>query len=78
LPDNTGIFYVPGAMPDWARDVLAWNPLLQAIDWFRSGFFAAYRPHWLDRRYLVILATLALLGGLGLQRGCRRKLSVPL
>jgi capsular polysaccharide transport system permease protein len=35
----SGIFYVPGMMPDWARDTLAWNPLLHAIDWFRAGFF---------------------------------------
>ncbi len=45
----SGIFYVPGMMPDWARDALAWNPLLHAIDWFRAGFFASYQPHWLDR-----------------------------
>jgi capsular polysaccharide transport system permease protein len=74
----SGIFYVPGMMPDWARDILAWNPLLHAIDWFRAGFFASYQPHWLDRSYLVILAVLFLLGGLGLERALRRKLSVPL
>jgi capsular polysaccharide transport system permease protein len=74
----SGIFYVPGMMPDWARDTLAWNPLLHAIDWFRAGFFANYQPHWLDRSYLVILAILALLVGFGLQRGLRRRLSAPL
>ncbi len=74
----SGIFYVPAMMPDWARDVLAWNPLLHAIDWFRAGFFASYQPHWLDRSYLVGLAILSLLGGLGLERGLRRKLCVPL
>jgi ABC-type polysaccharide/polyol phosphate export permease/Tfp pilus assembly protein PilF len=74
----SGIFYVPAMMPEWARHVLAWNPLLHAVDWFRAGFFASYQPHWLDRPYLVILATVALLGGLSLQRCCRRRLSVPL
>lgn len=74
----SGIFYVPGMMPDWARDTLAWNPLLHAIDWFRAGFFASYQPHWLDRSYLVILAVLSLLGGLALERGLRRRLSVAL
>ena len=75
---NTGIFYVPGMMPDWARESLAWNPLLHAIDWFRAGFFASYQPHWLDRSYLVILAILALLGGFTVERAFRRKLSAPL
>ncbi len=74
----SGIFFVPGMMPDWARDSLAWNPLLHAIDWFRAGFFASYQPHWLDRSYLVILAILSLLGGFSLERALRRKLSVPL
>ena len=75
--DNTGIFYVPGMMPDWARDILAWNPLLHAIDWVRAGFFDTYQPHWLDRSYLMIAAILALLAGLSLERGLRRRLGEP-
>jgi ABC-type polysaccharide/polyol phosphate export permease/Flp pilus assembly protein TadD len=74
----SGIFYVPAMMPDWARDALAWNPVMQAVDWFRAGFFASYRPHWLDRPYLVAIAILALLCGLALERGLRRRLKAPL
>ncbi len=73
----SGIFYVPGMMPDWAREILTWNPLLQAIDWFRAGFFASYQPHWLDRPYVAIAAALALLLGLSFERGLRRRLSAP-
>ena len=73
----SGIFYVPGMMPGWARDILAWNPLLHAIDWFRAGFFADYQPHWLDRRYLFLAALLALLAGFGLERAVRHRLSEP-
>jgi capsular polysaccharide transport system permease protein len=73
----SGIFYVPGMMPDWARDLLAWNPLLQAIDWFRAGFFAGYDPHWLDRGYLALAALLAVLTGLALERGLRRRMAEP-
>ena len=74
----SGIFYVPGMMPDWIRDTLAWNPVLQAVDWFRAGFFADYAPHWLDRSYLAALAGLILLVGLALERGLRRQLYEPL
>jgi len=74
----SGIFYVPGMMPDRMREILTWNPVLQAIDWFRSGFFANYQPHWLDCRYAVIAAALALLVGVGAERGLRRGLSEPL
>jgi capsular polysaccharide transport system permease protein len=74
----SGIFYVPGMMPDWARDALVWNPLVHAIDWFRAGFYAAYQPHWLDRSYLVMLAILLLLAGLAVERGLRPRLCEPL
>ena len=74
----SGIFYVPGMMPEWIRDVLAWNPVLQAVDWFRSSFFREYEPHWLDRSYLLIFAVVTLLAGLGLERGLQRRLYEPL
>lgn len=74
----SGIFYVPGMMPDWARDVLSWNPLLHAIDWLRASFFSAYQPHWLDRRYLAICAILALVAGLCAERALRRRVREPL
>ncbi len=74
----SGIFYVPGMMPDWIRDLLAWNPVLHAVDWFRASFFADYVPHWLDRCYLVAVAGTVLLVGLALERGLRRRLYEPL
>jgi capsular polysaccharide transport system permease protein len=74
----SGIFYVPGMMPDWIRDILAWNPILHAVDWFRSSFFPEYEPHWLDRSYLAIVAVLSVAAGLCLERGLRRRLYEPL
>jgi capsular polysaccharide transport system permease protein len=74
----SGIFYVPGMMPEWIRDILAWNPLLHAVDWFRSSFFREYEPHWLDRSYLVMAAVVTLLAGLSLERGLQRRLYEPL
>jgi len=74
----SGIFYVPGVMPDWIRDILAWNPVLHAVDWFRSSFFPEYEPHWLDRSYLAIIAALSVAAGLCLERGLRRHLYEPL
>jgi len=74
----SGIFYVPGMMPDWIRDILAWNPVLHAVDWFRSSFFPEYEPHWLDRSYLAIVAAVSVAAGLCLERGLRRHLYEPL
>ena len=54
------------------------NPLLHAIDWFRAGFFEVYRPHWLDRSYVAVVAIVSLLVGLALHCLLRRKLSAAL
>ena len=74
----SGIFYVPGMMPDWIRARLAWNPVLHGVDWFRASFFTGYLPHWLDRSYLLAVAGSVLLTGLALERGLRRRLCEPL
>ena len=74
----SGIFYVPGMMPDWVRGILAWNPVLHAVDWFRSSFFVDYEPHWLDRTFLLIAAGVTLSAGLALERCLRRQLYEPL
>ena len=66
----SGIFYVPGMMPEWIRDILAWNPVLH--------FFREYEPHWLDCSYLLTFAVVTLLAGLGLERGLQRRLYEPL
>lgn len=73
----SGIFYVPASMPDWVRRILVWNPVLQAVDWFRTSFFEGYDPHWLDRGYLVVLALWTLLVGMALERRLRRRLYEP-
>lgn len=73
----SGIFYVPASMPDRVRHILAWNPVLQAVDWFRASFFEDYDPHWLARGYLVVLALWTVLLGAGLERCLRRRLYEP-
>jgi capsular polysaccharide transport system permease protein len=68
---------VPGMMPDWIRGILGWNPVLHAVDWFRSSFFVEYQPYWLDRTFLVTVAAVTLLAGLTLERCLRRSLYEP-
>ena len=72
----SGIYYSPVAMPGEIRDILAWNPVLQGIEWFRSGFFGSYEPHWLDRGYLLECAFGALLVGFAGERALRRRIRV--
>jgi ABC-type polysaccharide/polyol phosphate export permease/Flp pilus assembly protein TadD len=72
----SGIYYSPISMPDWARSVLVWNPVLQGIEFFRSGFYSQYHPHWLDVGYLVACSTGCLVVGFLLERAVRRRIRV--
>ena len=69
----SGVFFIPLNMPVWVREPLSWNPLLQGIEWFRTGFFMRYDPPWLDKSYLVGAAFATLIVGLMLERALRRK-----
>ena len=48
----SGVFFIPGAFPPDIRNILAWNPLLQAIDWLRVGYYPNYDSPTLDVGYL--------------------------
>ena len=58
----SGVFYMPVYLPPFLRDWLAWNPVLQAVELLRRGFYGPDYPALLDPRYLVlaVLSTLAL------------------
>jgi capsular polysaccharide transport system permease protein len=70
----SGVFFIPLNMPDWIREPLSWNPLLQCIEWFRTGLFMRYDPPWLDKSYVVGVALATTVVGLMLERGLRRRM----
>lgn len=73
---SSGIYYSPMSMPDWIRDILVWNPVLQGIELFRSGFYSQYEPHWLAPGYLAAWSLGALVLGLSLERAARRRMRI--
>lgn len=73
---TSGVFLHPIFMPVWLRDILIWNPLLQAIEWFRTGFFSAYNPPWLSPSYLIYWALTCIMLGMAMERALRRRISV--
>jgi ABC-type polysaccharide/polyol phosphate export permease/protein involved in temperature-dependent protein secretion len=73
---TSGIYYSPVGMPDWVREVLLWNPVLQGIDLFRGGFFRQYEPHWLDLDYLAAWAAGSVGVGFALERATRARLAI--
>ena len=68
----SGVFFLPQSMPEWIREPLAWNPLLQCIEWFRTGFFRNYEPPWLDKTYVLAVAFGTTITGLILERALLR------
>ncbi len=70
----SGVFFLPQSMPEWIREPLVWNPLLQCIEWFRSGFFRNYEPPWLDKPYVLAVAFGTTITGLILERALRRRM----
>jgi ABC-type polysaccharide/polyol phosphate export permease len=70
----SGVFFLPQSMPVWVRDLMAWNPLLHSIEWFRTGFFPQYAPPWLDRLYLLGAAFACIVLGGMLQRSLLRRM----
>lgn len=70
----SGIYYTPISMPDAVRNFLEWNPVLQGVEVFRSGFFAEYDPFWINMPYLISWVLVSLVLGFGLEQTLRRRL----
>jgi capsular polysaccharide transport system permease protein len=69
----SGIFFVADMLPPSVRDLLAWNPVLHGVEWFRSGYFTDYSSHMLDREYILGIAFGCLFVGLAMERALRRR-----
>jgi len=70
---SSGIFYIPSAMPLAAQDVLQWNPVLNCIEWLRSGTYLDYDP--ISSPSYVVFAGLCMWTlGLSMERLNRNKL----
>lgn len=69
----SGIFFIPTVFPPHIRDVLAWNPVLHCIEWFREGYYGSYESVVLDRSYVFTWILCLLLVGFGGERLYRKK-----
>ncbi|WP_057461066.1 ABC transporter permease [Pseudovibrio sp. POLY-S9] len=69
----SGIFYVPSDFPTQIVRLLAWNPVLHGIEWFREGYYGNYDSIVLDKSYLLTCIVILLLVGLFGERLYRKK-----
>lgn len=70
----SAIFFSVDRIPSSLQYWLSWNPVLHAVQWFRTGFRADYDTPVLDRAYLVGWVLGSLLLGLGMLRAARPRL----
>ncbi|WP_096787734.1 ABC transporter permease [Rhodobacter sp. CZR27] len=70
----SGVFYVPSALPEQARDILWWNPVLHLVEWMRTGLYRDYDSMVLTPLYpagLGLFLTLLVLASERVTRSAR-------
>jgi capsular polysaccharide transport system permease protein len=68
---SSSVLFVPDALPEPVRYALAYNPVLQVIEWMRSAYYEGYGDLVLDRGYVLGVAIGAIFLGLLLERAMR-------
>ena len=64
----SGVLYTPESMPDWTRDMLAWNPLVHIISVFREGIYPVYHATLNHLEYPLGVGLVLIFFGLLLMR----------
>ena len=64
---TSGAFLVPATLPPALLAIIAWNPILHVVEWFRTGIYLDY-VDVLDRSYPLLLSVLLLGAALTLER----------
>ncbi|WP_068089336.1 ABC transporter permease [Polycladidibacter stylochi] len=69
----SGVFYVPSHLPPQAVNILKWNPILQLVEWTRTGFYDNYNSLIMNIYYPIFVSMLLMLLGLAGERFLRKK-----
>ena len=59
----SGVIILPENLPHPYGDILAWNPLVHLVAFFRTGFYPVYRAESLDMTYLLVWTVMLLFAG---------------
>lgn len=74
----SGVFFTVDIMPEGIRNLALINPMLQLIEWFRSGFFTEFESEFVDKSYVYGFVLTTMFLGLLIQRALKRyALRVP-
>lgn len=70
----SGVFFLYEEMPEIARDILWWNPIMHGVAIMRTGFYPTYHPAWVSQAYPFYFALMTTAIGLMLLRRHHRNL----
>ncbi len=71
----SAIFFSIDQVPSTLQYWLSWNPVMHAVQWFRTGFRADYETSVLDEKYLIAWVIGTILVGLCMMRIARPRLA---
>lgn len=71
---SSGAAFMINSIPTPYRDWLAFNPLLQCVEWIRDGYYWDYRSEVLDRAYVLEFSTILILMVLVIERFLRGRI----
>lgn len=72
----SAVFYPVNAMPQGARKLLLYNPVLHAVELVRDGWFAGYHSHYVNAWYPGLWVLGLLFFGLTVERAARRRIQL--
>lgn len=64
----SGVLFVPDALPEQLRVILAVNPAVHLVEWMRSAYYEGYGTLVLSKPYVLFCAVSSLFGGLVCER----------
>ncbi len=70
---TSGIFFTADDLPDSARDILLYNPLLHATELARSSFFKSFESAYIDLEYTSLFCFWLLAFGLMIHQALHKR-----
>lgn len=71
---GSGTMFVANSLPSSIADALAWNPVVQAVEWMRTAYFESYSDRLVNKPYLIFFGLSTLCLGLLLERVLRQRM----
>jgi len=68
-----GVYLPPSAMPENLREYMAYNPLLQLVEWLRSAYYTSYDSELINKSLILWVGGISLTLGLIGERFLRGK-----